>query len=333
MAVYSRTIDYIRFDATTATLTINVNAYADGVFATSTGEVPCQLPVDAAGSVPSGQDLVDFVEAFAAGIVQPAVIDSAINLVNAGGSVSNAQDVFALTTETESGETPGLVGTGVPVVIFPDRTYTPSGNVFTRSVIAAVGANSAVPETGRFPSAYEQSVRLGNSILDNGNVFTDPWPHTTIDTTLNTIITGSPTNQFTVANPAGLVPGDYTFIPGVGNVAIDTIVGSTVYTSYSWTASPNAVHGLPLTFHRGTYAQLTDVFDDNYVYGVDSTQTVYVSAFGSGVLYPTGPIPGYIESQYPTVFGGSNSGLNYFYVEHNPITITSSTGYAWFKYS
>jgi hypothetical protein len=349
MAVYTRDIQYIRFDATTATLTINVNAYSDGTFAFATGEVPCVLPVSPSGSVPGGADLVAFVQAFAEGIVQPGIIDSAAYLVAAGGTVSNAQDVFSLTLETEAGETPGLVGNGIPVIIFPDRVHTPSGNVFTRSIIAPIPASYAVPETGRFPSAYEQSVRLGHGIIDNGNVYTNPWPHIQVTAQIDSCVIGSPINSFTVMNSVGLQPGDLFYLPSNEGyqLSIDTIVGTTITFTTTITATPNAIQGLTLTFDRGTYAALTDVFDDSFVFGVDSTQFAYASAYnGTGLSYPYVPVPGHINSAYPAVFGGAamlaaegdpgfmlDDYLHYVYVEHDPITITSATGYGWFKYS
>ena len=348
MAIYTRTVNYIRFDPTTATLTISVDSYKDSVYVGNTGEIPCVLPVDNSGSVPAGSDLTDFVEAFAAGVVQPDVIDSAANLVAAGGLVSNAQDVYTLTMEAEPGETPGLEGYGLPVVIYPDRVYTPSGNVFTRSVIACVADSYAAPTGGRFPTAYQISQRLGdtNSILDNGNVYTDPWPADLVETTVASAVFMTPITSFQVSNPAGIHGGMIVFIPTYNNyVTVDSVVGTTVNFTSSFTVTPNFVSGTALSFRGGSVAKLSQVFDDSYVYGVDPTPpTVTVCAYG-GLQFPT--IPSYIDVAYPRVFGGAamlddqtnNAGANfgqylsYFYVVHEPITITSSTGYAWFQYS
>jgi hypothetical protein len=201
---------------------------------------------------------------------------------------------------------------------------------------------------GRFPSAYEQSVLLGNGIIDNGNIYSTPWPPNVVNTTIATIATMTTIDTFTVTNATGITSGMLFFMPTYGVLTVNNVVGTTITTTTQFQVTPNAVPGTALLFREGSFARITSVFDDNFVFGVGSVQDVYTSAFGSGVpgIEPSGAIPAHIQAAYPNIFGGDamlaamgnpgfdlNDYLHYIYVEHNPLTITTTTGYGWFQYS
>ncbi len=153
------------FDATTACMYVTITGYDNLALTKTYTTVPCYLPVDALGRVPTGVALTDFVENWIVDCMPDTDISSQHSLDSYGGSVVNAQDIYAITEVDEAGQ---QYSDGIPVFIYPDRTYTPSGNIFTRSVIKAVGDLSAPPFDFAVMTATADDPQW---TLDNGNIY------------------------------------------------------------------------------------------------------------------------------------------------------------------
>lgn len=247
-----RTYDLIRFDPEKAVLTVNVIATETvSGYSRTYSDVLYWLPVADDGSVPTGGALNILLDQWVTKVAPDEVIMRDARL--ATNPVINASDIYQLTSEIEPGESSGNIFSGlIPVVVFPDRVYTSSGNVFTRSVIAPVGGIGGAPSDGDVIFPVDAIARVGSTyILDNGNV------------------------------------GD----------------------------------GAELQFARSN-------INEDYA-------TVAITNSWSENLLP----PAYIIDQYPFVFrtplppGDFNDYLKFFYLEHEPLTISQNYGTAWFKYS
>lgn len=165
---FTRQYDLVRFDATTATLYINLFTNEVGnttQIITADSEVPVVLPVDSEGNVPVGNALTTFLNRYVINITPDKMLQSKLELIRFGNQVHNANAMYNLTDDVEDSEvdqfSPPADSLWIPVVIFPDRTYTPSGDVFTRSVIAPVGGNFGDPIIQEvFPSNFQDRVGL-----------------------------------------------------------------------------------------------------------------------------------------------------------------------------
>lgn len=184
---YQRNTELVRFDANTATLFLRITSTDTDLGVLETIEdCPLRLPVDANGFVPTGAELDSLVANFAARQTSPARIAQLIaarRLVELGG-VQNPQAIFSVTEELEVDEfvdvdTPEDVtrySGMIPVILFPDRVFTPSGTSFTRSVMAAVGGEglpSTVPliTNESWPDlTYTDILAAFTYGLDNGNI-------------------------------------------------------------------------------------------------------------------------------------------------------------------
>ena len=166
-----RTYDLIRFDPEKALLVLNVQATETvSGYSKSYLGINYWLPVANDGTVPTGGALNILLDQWVTRVAPDEVILREAKL--AEQPVTNASDIYQLTSEIEPGESAGNIFAGlIPVVIFPDRVYTPSGNVFTRSVIAPVGGNYGAPDPEDVVFPADAIARVGTTyILDNGNV-------------------------------------------------------------------------------------------------------------------------------------------------------------------
>lgn len=165
-----RTYDLQNFDPVRALLKINVQVTETvSNYSRQYHNVPFWLPVAPDGSVPSGGALNALLDTWAERVAPTEVIQREARLfVN---PVTNASDIYQLTSEIEPGEQiDNIFRNLIPVLVFPDRIYTPTGNVFTRSIIAAVGGSNAAP-AGEVVFPVDAVSRVGTTyILDNGNV-------------------------------------------------------------------------------------------------------------------------------------------------------------------
>lgn len=200
----TKSFTYKNFQPSTGILVVTVT-FNDGTVDYETIDMPIQLPIDSLGNVPTGDSLTSFVNEFVDLVFPENVLEqknTRRNLTLSGGVVANAASIEAITSEDEEEvqeqqeqEIANLrpSGTGVPVIIRPDRTFQPSGNTYTRSTIIAVGdpASYGASETGVFPDAETRNARIGvgQSILDNGNVY----PSSLQTVTKNAVI-GASTN-------------------------------------------------------------------------------------------------------------------------------------------
>ena len=166
-----RTYDLIRFDPEKAVITINVIATETvSGYSRTYSDLLYWLPVADDGTVPSGGALYTLLDQWVTRVAPDEVILRDAKL--AENPVTNASSIYQLTSEVEPGEASGNIFAGlIPVVVFPDRVYTPSGNVFTRSIIAPVGGNNAAPSPDDVVFPADALTRVGTTyILDNGNV-------------------------------------------------------------------------------------------------------------------------------------------------------------------
>lgn len=165
-----RTYDLQNFDPVRALLKINVQVTETvSGYSRTYLDVPYWLPVATDGSVPSGGDLNALLDIWVERVApEDVILREAQLFIN---PVTNASDLYQLTSDVEPGEAIDNIFDGlIPVIVFPDRIHTPSGNVFTRSVIAAVGGNNAAP-AGEVVFPVDAVSRVGTTyILDNGNV-------------------------------------------------------------------------------------------------------------------------------------------------------------------
>lgn len=152
---FSRVYELVNFDPSTATLLINLFTYEVGDEEnqiTSDIDVPVVLPVDSTGKVPVGTALTQFLNRHVISITPDSMLQSLLELQRFNGQVVNANEVYNETSDVEPTEadqiTAPLTALWIPVLIIPDRTYTNSGTVFTRSIIAAVGGNNGAPIMG-----------------------------------------------------------------------------------------------------------------------------------------------------------------------------------------
>jgi len=165
-----RTYDLQNFDPVRALLKINVQVTETvSNYSRTYLDVPYWLPVGTDGTVPASGELNALLDRWVERVAPEEVILREAQLfIN---PVTNAADIYQLTSDIEPGEAIDNQFAGfIPVLVFPDRIYTPTGNVFTRSIIAAVGGNNAAPANEVvFP--VDAVSRVGTTyILDNGNV-------------------------------------------------------------------------------------------------------------------------------------------------------------------
>lgn len=139
---YTRTFEPIRFDPTSSTLFIKVSGYSSGVKIAEDEEVSYILPMSSNGSVPVDNELSSLLEEH----VQYVMPDSylrRVDLLRTYNTVVNSNAVYNLTSDIEYNEVDLVTISSpiswVPILIFPDTSYTPNGTVYTRSVIASVG--------------------------------------------------------------------------------------------------------------------------------------------------------------------------------------------------
>jgi len=165
-----RTYDLQNFDPVRALLKINVQVTETvSNYSRQYLDVPFWLPVAPDGTVPSGGALNALLDRWVERVAPTDVILREAQLfIN---PVTNAGALYQLTSDIEPGEAIDNIFAGfIPVLVFPDRIFTPTGTTFTRSIIAAVGGNNAAPANEVvFPE--DAITRVGTTyILDNGNV-------------------------------------------------------------------------------------------------------------------------------------------------------------------
>jgi hypothetical protein len=203
---YSRTYDLQLFDKITAVLYLKVYAFWDSTLIDVIDSFPVQLPVDSLGQVPTGTALTAHIDRVLAAVYNPAKLELRRNLIDVGGSVSNADEIFALTIDNEPTDAPLY---GFPVVLWPIGGSTD----FTASVISAIYPNPDLyaplnrynPGTLPDPTlpgnqGYPGLENTGpNTYLDNGNV----WGGQLIDILGNTN-TGQSNSVLIDSSPASV---------------------------------------------------------------------------------------------------------------------------------
>jgi hypothetical protein len=168
-----RTYDLQNFDPVRALLKINVQVTETvSNYSRTYLDVPFWLPVAPDGTVPSGGDLSALLDRWVERVAPEDVILREAQLFIA--PVSNASELYQLTSDIEPGEAIDNIFAGlIPVLVYPDRIFTPTGNVFTRSIIAAVGGSNGAPSNADLVFPIDAVNREGTTyILDNGNVGT-----------------------------------------------------------------------------------------------------------------------------------------------------------------
>ena len=151
---FIREYELVSFDPASATMLINLYTYDSGHVRQITGDlnIPVVLPVDSTGNVPVGNELTAFLNRHAISITPDSLLESVLNLGNVGGEVLNANAIYNMTGDVEATEEDLITAPAdalwIPVLIIPDKTFTPVGNVYTRSIVAAVGGNYGAPIMG-----------------------------------------------------------------------------------------------------------------------------------------------------------------------------------------
>lgn len=124
---YTRQYEYLSFDNVRAILYVRIQFFWDSVFYNDTSSFPIQLPVDSLGRVPTGAALEAHIDQVLNTVYSPESQEFRRNLIDFGGTVTNADAIFAITSDDEpSGED------GLPVIVYPVGGTTG----FTSSVIA-----------------------------------------------------------------------------------------------------------------------------------------------------------------------------------------------------
>jgi hypothetical protein len=96
---YTKTVEYLSFDSTTAILYVRIQFFYDSVLYNTTRSYPIQLPVDSLGQVPTGSALEAYIDQIVEVVYSPAAQQVIRNLINFGGVVTNADEIFSLTPE------------------------------------------------------------------------------------------------------------------------------------------------------------------------------------------------------------------------------------------
>lgn len=139
---YSRSYEPVRFDPTSSTLFINVSGYSSGVKIVEDKEVALVVPVSSTGLAPVDSELTVLIEEYIKYVLPDSYLQQ-VDTLRTYNVVVNANAVYNLTSDIEYNEIDTVtipeVASWVPVLIYPDTTYTPDGIVYTRSVIASVG--------------------------------------------------------------------------------------------------------------------------------------------------------------------------------------------------
>jgi hypothetical protein len=139
---YTRSFEPVRFDPTSSTLFIKVSGYSSGIKIAEDAEVAYILPLSPTGNAPVGDELNDLLTEHVK-YVMPESFLRRTDLLRTYNTVANSNAVYNLTSDIEYNEIDTVTipedTSWVPVIIFPDTTYTTNGTVYTRSVIASVG--------------------------------------------------------------------------------------------------------------------------------------------------------------------------------------------------
>ena len=159
---YTTTTELIEFDPVLSRLTVEVNTvWAPTGAITDTQTIVVTLPFDSEGNVPTDPSVI---QAIVDDRVRVRVGDVALKIPP--GGVTNATDIFALTSNSETANTLNIL-----LVPFPLAGETNSN--FTRSVMCAldtVGAVASGLPLDRLNLPDPLTLGHGVSILDNGNV-------------------------------------------------------------------------------------------------------------------------------------------------------------------
>lgn len=146
---YQRTYNATLFDADTRTLSISVTATLNGEEVANDPLVNVVIPIDANGVVLVDAELESFLNDYILSVMPDSYLDAQLALTTYG--VVNSAAMYQLTSDVEYESTdivtPPAGVSWIPVIIFPDTVYTPTGGVYTRSVIAPVGGFNGVPYT------------------------------------------------------------------------------------------------------------------------------------------------------------------------------------------
>ncbi len=110
---YTTGYSLVRFDPTLGILYVSVDILNDALSVVETiNSFPIKLPINSSGEVPEGTALTAHVEKVISRVFSSAVLAEKKSLFDAGGVVVNAAAIYALTNESEIGETtvPTIVG-------------------------------------------------------------------------------------------------------------------------------------------------------------------------------------------------------------------------------
>ena len=117
---YTTEFDLVRFDARSATMYVRVRTL-DGIIVIDTREdVPVRLPVDSSGLVPVGAELTEIITSAVARSFSTAALaetERLARITDAGGAVTNAATIYALTEETEPESVAPLLGYGITSIL------------------------------------------------------------------------------------------------------------------------------------------------------------------------------------------------------------------------
>jgi len=148
---FTRQYEYLSFDNVRAIIYVRIQFFWNLVLYDTTRSFPIQLPVDSLGQVPTGSALAAHIDQVLATVYSPESQEFRRNLIDVGGTVSNANAIFAITSDVELSDAPL---DGNPVIVYPVGGTTG----FTSSVIALLYFDINVPQTlnrfnpGRLPN-------------------------------------------------------------------------------------------------------------------------------------------------------------------------------------
>jgi len=136
--------EYLSFDNVRAIIYVRIQFFYNSILYNTTRSFPIQLPVDSLGRVPTGSALAAHIDQVLATVYSPESQEFRRNLIEVGGTVTNADAIFAITSADEP---PSDVVEGSPVIVYPVGGTTG----FTSSVISLlyIGINDQ-PILNRF---------------------------------------------------------------------------------------------------------------------------------------------------------------------------------------
>lgn len=178
---FTKTFEYLSFDSTTAILYVRIEFRKDSVLYNTISSFPIQLPVDSLGQVPTGSALEAYIDQIVEVVYSPASQQFIRNLIDFGGVVTNANEIFS----SLPGEDIGIdlilaagteVSTPTTTLIVEDASELVEQFEFgpwyiTVTTVAPEGFPVIITEINGNTLTLDQEIVLSNFSIEVGDTF------------------------------------------------------------------------------------------------------------------------------------------------------------------